>query len=157
MINFDRLEQEEQKKDVNPMLLGTEQKKLGMSARTGQYSILSVMREKKFRSDMNVLYQRARHSITTKGYLRIHNIKDLVNTIIRRKPLKIPGYVVLIDLFLSLCPCLGSKRLMSRKIYRKRRQFTRSKRLLDQGFDVTNLLKTINLTNMMLSSGFTRE
>ena len=35
VINFDRLEQEEQKKDVNPMLLGTEQKKLGMSARTG--------------------------------------------------------------------------------------------------------------------------
>ena len=95
---------------------------------------------------MNILYHRAKESIQNKGHLAIHNVKDLVNTIIRRKPLIVPSTIVMADLFYTNCLCCGKRKLFSKRVERRRRQFTKATQMLDRGFDVTNLLKTINLT-----------
>ena len=80
---------------------------------------------------------------------------NLVNTIIRRKRLKITVKQILI----GTCPCKRKSSLLDRKnkTVKNQKIFDKAQKMLNKQFDVTNLLRMVNLTQVLLSALLTRE
>ena len=91
---------------------------------------------------MRELYDEAKESIQNKGGISRQNTIDLVNTIIRRKRL----YITLKQLTIGLIPCLRNCFRNDKTINRNQQIFDKAQKMLNKQFDVTSLLRMVNLT-----------
>ena len=109
----------------------------------------------KKRDEMRDLYDKTKEGIQNTGSLDRMSTLNLVNTIIRRKRLKITFKQILI----GTCPCRRQSKVIDRKNKTAKNQkiFDKAQKMLNKQFDVTNLLRMVNLTQVLLSALLTRE
>ena len=110
--------------------------------------------------EMKNTYRAARKSIYQNGKLARQNVIDLINTIIRRKHIRITAKHICIDFLLAFLPCKskrGKKICISKKNIRTQDNFSHAQGMLNRQFDVTKILKMVNLTQLLLSSILSRD
>ena len=101
---------------------------------------------------------KAKNNIAKGIGLSKENIIDLVNTIIRRKRLKLTICQVLKDHILSIFSYKTLKRLpLSEETLTRRRIFNKAQSMISTQFDVTNLMKMLNLNSLLLNSMLSKE
>ena len=80
---------------------------------------------------MRELYRKARNNIEKEGGLQKENIIDIVNTILKRKRLKLSLCQVVGDWFLSIFPYKSLRKLpLSTAVLERRRLFSKASSML---------------------------
>ena len=109
-------------------------------------------------NEMTTMYNRVKRSVR-KGTLRRTNIIDLVDTIVRRKRVRTEKWQLVRNFCLAnfCCCCRKTFILRSNEQRKKQRILTRGFKMLQKYFDISNLMRTVNLTTLMMSAILNKE
>ena len=109
--------------------------------------------------EMRDLYEKAKQTIQFDGLMDRQSTIGLVEVIIRRKRLIITLKHILLDFILGFCQCRRKPKflVLDQKSNERLRIFQQAQKMLNKQFDVTKLLKMVNLTQILLSALLTRE